>query len=177
MTEKGGPYSCVETLKGGGKFTIRAVRADDGPKIRQVFYHLTPHTRYMRFLGRKEEISEAELARITQADFKNSIALLATISEGDKEIVIGGASCYTINPAAAERSGEVAFTVEEEFQGRGVGGALMRHLAAITRAKGFHSLWAEVLCCNAPMLDVFRRSGLPMKVERDGNVLQVALSL
>jgi GNAT superfamily N-acetyltransferase len=177
MSDKGGPYSCVETLKGGGKFTIRAVRPDDGPKIRRAFYHLAPHTRYMRFLAPKAEVSDAELARITQADFKNSIALLATIGEGDKEVVIGGASCYTINPAAAERSGEVAFTVEEEFQGRGVGGVLMRHLAAITRAKGFHTLWAEVLCSNAPMLNVFRRSGLPMKVEQDGNVLQVALSL
>ena len=170
-------YSWVETLKDGGKFTIRAPREDDAPKIRRAFYELGPHTRYMRFLGRKDKITDAELARITRADFQNSISLLATIGEGDNEVVIGGSSCFVINPAAAEPSAEVAFTVDEDFQGRGVGGALMRCIIKTAKAKGLHTLLAEVLSNNGPMLSVFRHSGLPMSTRQDGNLVHVTLSL
>jgi GNAT superfamily N-acetyltransferase len=177
MLKSLGHYACVERLQDGQKITIRAVHPDDGPRIRQAFSLLDPRTRYMRFLAQKEKLSDEEVARITGADFENSIALLATVGEGQDEAVIGGASCFVINPGAARRDAEVAFTVEHDFQGRGVGAALMRHLTQIAMTKGFHALQAEVLCNNAPMLNVFRRSGLPMTTRQEDNVLHVTLAL
>ena len=131
----------------------------------------------MRFLAQKETLSDQEINRLTEADFENAIVLLATIGEAESEVVIGGASCFVINPAAAQRDAEVAFTVEQHFQHRGVGTALMRHLTRIAMTKGLHGFEAEVLCNNAPMLTVFRRSGLPMTTRQEGNVLHVTLAL
>ena len=71
----------------------------------------------------------------------------------------------------------MAFTVEQHFQDRGVGTALMRHLAQIAATKGIQEFQAEVLCNNAPMLHVFRRSGLPMTTKQEGNVLHITMAL
>jgi ribosomal protein S18 acetylase RimI-like enzyme len=170
-------YACVEALKDGQAIAIRAAHPDDGPRIRQTFSLLDSRTRYMRFLAQKDELSEEEVRRLTDADFENAIVLLATVGEGRDEAVIGGASCFVINPGGARREAEVAFTVEPHFQDRGVGKALMRHLAQIAMTKGLHALQAEVLCNNGPMLSVFRGSGLPMTTRQEGNVLHVTLAL
>ncbi len=170
-------YACVERLSDGQSITIRAAHRDDGPKILRTFSLLDQRTRYMRFLALKARLSDQELHRLTDADFENAIVLLATIGEAQDEIVIGGASCFVINPGAARREAEVAFTVEQHFQDRGVGTALMRHLTQIAAKKGIQELQAEVLCNNAPMLHVFRRSGLPMTTKQEGDVLHITMAL
>jgi ribosomal protein S18 acetylase RimI-like enzyme len=58
---------------------------------------------------------------------------------------------------------EVAFAVVDEYQGQGIGAALMRHLAAIAREAGLKELVADVLPDNIPMLKVFEKSGLRVR--------------
>jgi RimJ/RimL family protein N-acetyltransferase len=53
----------------------------------------------------------------------------------------------------------------------------MRHIIAIAREKGLDRLEADVLSRNRPMLNVFRRCGLPMAVRHEGDVIHVILSL
>ena len=165
------------TLKDGTAVTVRAARADDGPKLRRAFLNLNQDTRYARFFTFKANVSDAEFALITHADFEQAVALLVTIGAGEDEVVIGGASYFVIDFDAAERSAELAFTVEEDFQGRGVASLLMRRIIAIAQAKRLHRLVAEVLSCNVPMPSVFRRCGLPITIRREGDITHVILSL
>jgi GNAT superfamily N-acetyltransferase len=72
---------------------------------------------------------------------------------------------------------EVAFVVIDQYQGQGIGAALMRHLAAIAGAAGLQELIAEVLEENLPMLKVFEKSGLPMTATREHEVVHVTLRL
>src|SRR5580692_13172823 len=128
-------YVFAETLRDGTAVTLRAAGADDGPKIRRAFLNLEPDTVYTRFFGYKADVSDAELGRITGADFERVVALLVTIGPGEDEVVIGGASYFVSDTVtAAERSAELAFTVEEDFQSRGIGSLLMSHIIAIARA-------------------------------------------
>src|SRR4051794_25260964 len=96
-------YSFVETLRDLGAVTIRAVRPDDGPKIRRAFQGLEQETLYSRFFFYKSDLSEAELARITRPDSGSSVALLATTAEGENEIVVGGASYVMLDACDAQR--------------------------------------------------------------------------
>jgi GNAT superfamily N-acetyltransferase len=171
------PYCRHATLRDGTAVTIRAARADDAPKIRKAFLNLDPLTRYKRFFAFKADISEAELTTITQADFEQAVVLLATIGAGKDALVIGAASYFVMNPSAAERSAELAFTVEEDFQGRGLASLLIKHLIEIARSKGLCLLVAEVLSCNTPMLKVLRHCGLPVTMQGEGNVFRLGLSL
>jgi len=79
--------------------------------------------------------------------------------------------------AGAQRSAEVAFMVEEDYQGLGIAGITLRHLAGIAKDKGIAQFHAEVLQENRGMLAVFKRSGFPMKQESAEGVVHVTLSL
>jgi ribosomal protein S18 acetylase RimI-like enzyme len=68
------------------------------------------------------------------------------------------------------QSGQAEFRVIDDFQGLGIGTALMTHLAAIARAAGVRGLVADVLSDNAPMLAVFKNSG-------ESGVLHVTIKL
>jgi GNAT superfamily N-acetyltransferase len=177
MNNKPCPYCWGAILRDGTAVTIRAANGDDGPKIRRAFSNLDPHTRYMRFFNFKKDLSKEELALITHADFERAVVLLATIGAGKDELVIGEASYFVIDPSATERGAELAFIVEEDFQGRRVANLLMKHLAEIAYSKGLGLLVAEVLSCNMRMLNVFRHCGLPVSIRIEGNVFHVSLSL
>ncbi len=170
-------YAAQETLRDGTAVTVRAVRGDDGPRIRRAFHNLERDTVYTRFFGYKADVSDAELSRVTGADFDHAVTLLATVGAGEDEVVIGGASSFVVSTAAGPRSAELAFLVEEDYQGRGLASALLRHMIRIARAKGLDQLEADVLARNVAMLRVFRRSGLPMTLRQEGNVVHVTLSL
>ena len=99
-------------------------------------------------------------------DFVNHVVLVAVIEEGSKSVFVGGA-CYVIHePGKAE----IAFAVIDAYQGQGIGGALMRHLAVIAREAGLKKLTAEVLPDNISMLKTFEKSGLDLNVEREAQV-------
>lgn len=170
-------FARAETLDDGTKVTLRAVRRDDGPKIRQAFHSLEPNTVHSRFFGAKTEVSDAELRRITEVDFKRDAALLVTIGQGDREIIIGGASFFAIGASEPPRRAELAFTVRGDYQGRGIASMLLPHLAQIAREDGFFALEADVLADNQPMLRVFEHSGLPLTLRRGADVVHVTLSL
>jgi ribosomal protein S18 acetylase RimI-like enzyme len=72
---------------------------------------------------------------------------------------------------------EVAFVVVDEYQGRGIGRALIRHLTRIARAARLRTLVAEVLPENTPMLQLFKTSGLPLSTRREGQVVHVKICL
>lgn len=71
----------------------------------------------------------------------------------------------------------MAFTVIDEYQRRGIGAALVRHLVDIARAAGLTELTAEVLPDNAPMLKLFERTGLPLSSRREADAVHLVLRL
>jgi RimJ/RimL family protein N-acetyltransferase len=166
-----------ETLKDGVEVTVRAVRPDDGERIHRAFRRLGPETVHNRFMEYKRDVSDAELRHITSVDFRRDVALLVTIGSGEEEAVIGGASYFALDPDAPDRGAELAFTVVEDYQRRGVAKSLMRHLIRFARQNGLLRFEADVLTSNLPMLTVFRGSGLPMTLDQDGDTLHVTLSL
>jgi hypothetical protein len=61
-------------------------------------------------------------------------------------------------------------------RGRGIMSLLLRHSYESQGCRPI-AFEADVLAENQPMLNVFRRSGLPMVQRRDGNVMHITLSL
>jgi acetyltransferase len=170
-------YIFKEELKDGTEVTVRAAHVDDGPRIRRAFEHLDHDTIYRRFFGVKTEVSESELSQITGMDFDRNVSLLVTIPSGDDEIVIGGASYISVATDLPERSAEVAFTIDKDYQGLGVASMLMRRLVSIARERGLTRLEADVLGHNRAMLAVFTASSLPMTLVSADNVIHVTMSL
>jgi len=102
---------------------------------------------------------------------------VVTLGAGGDEIVIGGCSYVAQTGADGKRAAEVAFTVEEDYQGQGIAGMLLAALVEIARAQGIDRFEADVLASNAAMLGVFKRSGLPLTTKRDGSAIHLTMPL
>lgn len=110
-------------------------------------------------------------------DFDRDVALLVTIGSGNEELVIGGASYFAVEAVPPARSAELAFTVEDDYQGLGIASILMRHILNIARKNNLTQLEAEVLASNLKTLTVFRRCGLPIAMRHEGSSIHVTLFL
>jgi GNAT superfamily N-acetyltransferase len=172
-----GAFSRQAVLRNGTPVQIRATRADDREKVVTAFGKLDEQSVYTRYFAFKKELSDADLARLNANDGTRGVALLVTLGTGADEIVIGGGSYSVLAAPGGRLAAEVAFTVEEDFQGQGIAGMLLDALAGVAREHGIARLVAEVLSSNAAMLGVFKRSGLPMATTREGGVVHVAMDL
>jgi RimJ/RimL family protein N-acetyltransferase len=72
--------------------------------------------------------------------------------------------------------GEVAFLIDEEYQGMGVGSYLLELLILEAKKKGLAGLTAQVLSENQAMIKVFEKTKLPLKTNLDSGVFQVKIS-
>lgn len=170
-------FSQAVTLRNGTPVMIRVARPDDRQRIVTAFSKLEPGTIYTRYFSFRKEIPESTLDRIAQIDFVQLAGLVATVGTGADETIIGNASYVGIPAADGARVAEVAFLVEEDYQGQGLASKLLAALAELARRHGFVRFEAEVLAGNAPMLGVFQRSGLPMRRRSEDGVVHLEMDL
>ncbi len=170
-------YSEEETLKNGLHVTIRAIRPDDEEAFIAAFKELESRTVYLRFFGPKKGLSPQELKQAIEVDFTGTVALVTCIQDGGSEKIIGAGRYIVFGDAEPPDRAEVAFTVEEDYQGQGIGSMTLRHLIRIAKERGIAHFHADVLRENRGMLAVFNRSGLPVKQKHVEGVVHVTLSL
>jgi GNAT superfamily N-acetyltransferase len=164
-------YSAFETLPDGGRIEIRAQRPQDREGLRAALARTSEESFYHRFFTVKREFSEKEVHYFLDIDFVKHVALVAIADENGRPTIVGGCRYIVMQPGVAE----ISFTVIDAYQGRGIGSALMRHIAALARKAGLKELVADVLADNAPMLKVFQRSGLLMSKKIDRTTVDVTL--
>ena len=166
-----------DTLRNGMAVTIRAIRPEDKNKLLRAFKNLDRESVYTRFFHHVSELTDEDLRRATEIDFDREVALVVTTMLGNEEIIIGAGRYLAYEAADSKRSAEVAFTVEEDYQGLGIAGRVLKHLVQIARQKDVSRFEATVLAANQSMLRVFAASGLAMEQRRDGTVVEVTLFL
>jgi RimJ/RimL family protein N-acetyltransferase len=163
-------------LRDGRPALIRALRADDLGRLERAFAQLDRETIYTRFFGPRKGLTEAERKAVAQTDFVHRAHLLVTIGEGDGEVVIGS-GLYVVEPDVDPPSAEVAFAVEEDYQGQGLASTLLGALVDVAHRHGLRRFTAEVLAHNAPMLAVFKRCGLPMTSRSESGIVKLTFEL
>jgi len=166
-------YTAAERLRDGRAVEIRALRAIDESGLRVALGRSSPQSIYRRFMGAKRSFSDKERAFFLNVDFTNHVALVAEVKDGDRASIVAGGRYIVEKPGTAE----IAFGVIDDYQGQGVGAALLRHLAAIARQAGLEEFTAELLADNTPMLKVFKKSGLPFSSKRSADGVHVVLKL
>ena len=152
-------------LRDGGTLRLRPPVTHDVPALVSFFGRLSPESLYMRFHGARRP-SEALVEPFVDPDWAE---LGALVGELDGVIVALASWARLRDPAAAE----VAFTVADEFQGRGIGTRLLEQLAARAAAAGIERFVAEVLPSNDAMLSVFTGAGFEVRRQREGGEIEV----
>src|ERR1700694_1146100 len=153
-------------LRDGSTVRVRAMRPDDDKGLLGVFTSLSEESRWLRFFSpTKGAALAAEAHRETNLD--HTFGLLAL--SGPEERVVG----HAFYAALDERTAEVAFTIANDFQGRGLGTILLGQLAEVAEANNIQMFEAEVVSANHAMLHVFRESGFPIEVSAEAGQLHV----
>jgi GNAT superfamily N-acetyltransferase len=166
-------YSAVERLRDGRRVEIRALRPNDRDGMIAALGRTSAQSLYRRFFSVKRHFTEKETSFFLNVDFTSHVALVAVIDEATRSVIAGGGRYVVVDPGRAE----AAFAVVDQYQGQGIGAALLRHLVGFARKAGLQELIAEVLAENTAMLRVFEKSGLPLRTKREGGTVHVSLQL
>ncbi len=160
-------------LRDGSAATVRAATSADVPAMRQFFLNLSPESRYRRFFTASKP-PEALISRLSDStDPARNLTLIAERSV-ESQVRIVAAASYT---AITAETADAAFAVADQFQGKGVGTALLERLALAAAEAGFRRFQADTLVSNTPMLEVFRDSGFEIRSKSSGGAVDVQLSL
>ena len=145
----------IARLSDGGRVSIRAVCPWDAARLQDYVRGLAPSSRYARFLGPVNELSPAEVERITHGDDRQASFIVETKVAGARVVV--GEARY----AAAQGDGnlEFALSIADDWRGRGLGALLLEFLECRARSLGMRTIIGDVLRSNTAMQKLARKSG------------------
>jgi len=166
-------YSALETLRNGRMIEIRAIKPEDRNELMKTVGRASKDSIYRRFFSTRRDFSDKEVDYYLDVDFTNHVALVAVLEEAGCPIIAGGGRYIVYQPGCAE----LAFGLEDAYQGLGIASVLMRHIAELACKAGLDELHADVLPGNLSMLKVFKSSGLPVSTKRTQDTLHITLRL
>src|SRR5580765_7666401 len=109
-------YSATERLRNGASLQIRALQPGDRTEMLAAVGRASKETMYRRFFAPKRSFSEREIDFFLNVDFKSHVALAAVLSEGGRQVIVGGARYVVSQPGCAE----VAFAIDDPHQKLGI---------------------------------------------------------
>jgi GNAT superfamily N-acetyltransferase len=149
--------------------SIRPLRNGDKETVSDVFDRLGDGSRRHRFGGSKPRLSELELAALARVDAEHHV--LVAYVDGDR------APAGLARLVRQGRTAEVAFEVADEYQGRRIGSALARVLAADARAAGIVELHATIGGGNRPAVSLLSRIAGRMRSRWQSGQCEVVAAL
>jgi GNAT superfamily N-acetyltransferase len=171
------PERLVETwtAQDGAALTIRPIKTSDDAIETAFIESLSFQTGYQRLLSPRTPQKD-EIERFTHIDYVDEMALVAIESSTSGERMCGVAR-YVRDESDAARAA-FAIVLADDWQGRGLGGKLMRSLIAEARRAGISELSDITLSTNAGMLALARRLGFAIDREPgDASVRRIRLLL
>ncbi len=151
-------------LADGTAVVLRPIRPDDASRLQEGFTHLSAESIYYRFLDSTNQISDEQARRLSNLDYLNHMALVATIIEAGEERLIGVARDALVG-AQMPGAAETAVIVRDDYHNRGLGTLLYVRLIDYARQHGVQTLIATVHQSNARIMKFIRRSGLRFERE------------
>ena len=168
----GAPEGGVVVLRDGSAVRIRQVRGTDAPLLADGFARLGAASRRMRFLGVKKELSTADLRYFTDVDHHDHEALAALDQAGGHGV---GIARY-IRAAGDPQAAEIAVTIVDDWQGRGLGAELLARLSGRARQEGIRRFTALADPGNVAVAALLRKAGARL-VRRGRGTVEYEITL
>jgi GNAT superfamily N-acetyltransferase len=164
MNTPSGAEQVTEThmfrLPGGESVMVRAISAQDADRLQAYMRNLSAPTRRNRFLGAVSELTPAELERLTHMGGPGEGAWIAFACVGDKTAMI--AEAIQVVAPESQRC-EIALSVTDVWQRKGVGTLLLSTMEWRARMLGARYLVGDVLRTNDAMKGLARKAGFAIR--------------
>ncbi|SLM27707.1 GCN5-related N-acetyltransferase [Desulfamplus magnetovallimortis] len=164
--------STQEVFKGDVSIRFRAMKPSDEEAMRRFFYRCSDEIIYYRFFYSIKTMDHDKMQEYVNVDYSSELSIVGLTGKADEEQIVAEGRFFR-----DERSnyGEVAFLIEETFQGIGVGTYMLTLLIQLAREQGLKGLSAEVIADNQAMLKVFQKAGLPMDARLENGVYKLVM--
>jgi RimJ/RimL family protein N-acetyltransferase len=149
-------HSDVLRLRSGQAVTLRFVEPRDAEPLQGYFRSLSTRSRYNRFLGAISELPPTELDRFIHVGEADRFSVVAAMTIDGAETIIGEAR-YAFD--ADTDSFEFGLSIDDRWQGNGVGSALLGNLECRAAAFGARRLFGDTMRSNDAMIGLARKSG------------------
>ena len=151
-----GQYSDTLRTRQGEAVTVRFVEPRDGEELQSYFRSLSTRSRYNRFLGAMSELPKPVLDRFTHVGEAEGFTVVATMTIDGFETIVGEAR-YAFHPD--NESFEFGISIDDRWQGHGLGSALLKNLECRAAAFGAQTMFGDTLRSNTAMVALARKSG------------------
>ncbi|HLR94667.1 MAG TPA: GNAT family N-acetyltransferase [Jiangellaceae bacterium] len=152
-------------LSDGGTAHVRPIRPSDDERLVEFYARVSDRSKYFRFFAPYPRLSERDVKRFTEVDHDRRAALIVLI--GDQMVAVGRYD------RGDDSDAEVAFLVQDDQHGRGIGSVLLEHLAQMAREREIARFTAEILPGNRAMLSVFSEAGYSVANQFEDGVVRV----
>jgi GNAT superfamily N-acetyltransferase len=149
-------YSDVLRTRNGEVVTVRFVEPRDAEALQNYFRSLSTRSRYNRFLGAASELPPSLLEDFIHIGEADRFSVIATMLVEGRETIVGEAR-YAFDGETA--SIEFGLSIDDRWQGQGIGSALLRNLECRAAAFGAKHLFGDTLRSNDVMIGLARKSG------------------
>jgi GNAT superfamily N-acetyltransferase len=160
-------------LSDGSRVRVRQGHSSDRELLLRGFERLSPESRYRRFLAPMPELTEEMVRYLTEIDHHDHEAIVA-LDEATGEGI--GVARYVRDPERAAVA-EVAVTVIDDWQGRGLGTLLLGLIGARAREEGITTFTALMLATNAEMMDMLKRLDSVRIVDRETGTVEIEVPI
>jgi acetyltransferase len=158
----------------GLTLSIRPIKPEDAPLLKDLFETLSPTSIYHRFFSPMKTLPHHMLVRFTQIDYDREMALVALDETESQEKMLGVARVIG-KPDGEE--GEFAVVVGDPWQGRGVGAELLKRCLRIVKERGMKTVWGTALSENQQMLNLARKIGFKISQSTGAQEYEMTLEL
>lgn len=167
-------YESELRIRRGPVVRFRPIKPTDEELLKELFYSHSEETILQRYFTVIRHLSHEQLQRFVTLDYANDMALVGLIPhQGGERIICVGR--YFKNPSSL--SAEVAITVHDDFQGRGLGTFLAKALVRIALDNGIKSFTADVMQNNRAMLAVFHSVARKIESELEDGIYHLRFEL
>ena len=160
-------------LRDGSIVRIRQGRHTDRDLLVRGFERLGPESRYQRFLTPMRDLSEKAVRYMTELDHHDHEAMIALDEQG----LEGIGDAFYVRDARRPDTAEVAVTVVDAWQGRGLGSLLLDSISARARDEGIRIFTALMLARNGAMMHLFERLGPVRIVDRAAGTVEIEVAI
>jgi RimJ/RimL family protein N-acetyltransferase len=162
--------SCI-ILSNGRRVRLRPLLACEAETVRELYAHLSPRTRYLRFLSPMPTLPDSVLRVLLDLDQQRRMALVAHHAEGQGEVV--GLGSFG---AVDDDSAEVGLVIRDDWQRQGLGTVLATRVLQAAENRGFHRFIAHVSSDNEPMRKIIKQIAVVISAKLSGRASELVFT-
>lgn len=162
----------THTFKNGIEVRFRAIKPSDEEEMRRLFYRFSDETVYYRYFSPIKTMPHAKMQKYVNVDFSQTMSIVGLVGEpGQGHIIAEARFVKSLRRPYAD----VAFVVDEAYQGLGIASYMYKMLISEARKQGLQGFTADVLSTNKGMMKVFEKAGLRFQASLEQGIYHLEI--